>query len=468
MSDTERERDFYRQQCNDLGARLVHLLEEQTKARREARRSAVVARLIREAYPLGSMEIPLGEITRKFLKIALDTVHVDTAMVVDYSYQSQRLTVRELLGGPGDKKSVQLNSELLKEFHFANSRSTPDSLAGTLKQISGVPFFLWSFNPEMRIGLLFGNRTEDRHFHHPFEEKDREIIEGALHVFMRVTEHKRAAEELKESEIYLKTILQSVQTGIVVIDAESHTILYANHVACGLIGAKPEEIIGAGCHEYFCPAEWGRCPITDLDQEIDNSEKIIFDMTGKKIPVIKSVVHLTLHGRPALLESFVDITERKFMEEELKRAKDAAEAANQAKSQFLANMSHEIRTPLNGVMGMTELLFNTELTDTQYRYAENVRLSGENLLHLINDILDFSKIEAGKLDLDLVDFDIINMVEEVAETLAVKAHSKGLELACRISHDVPRTMRADPVRIRQVLFNLVGNAVKFTDRGEVN
>jgi len=162
-----------------------------------------------------------------------------------------------------------------------------------------------------------------------------------------------------------------------------------------------------------------------------------------------------------------DVTQHKRSEEALRLAREAAEAASHAKSSFLARMSHEIRTPMNGVLGMTELLLETGLTATQRKYAETVQRSGQNLLGIINDLLDFSKIEAGKLELENVDMDLRRTIEDVVDLLAERAHSKGLELACSIPASLPTHVKGDPLRLGQVLTNLVGNAIKFTEQGSV-
>jgi len=311
---------------------------------------------------------------------------------------------------------------------------------------------------------------------------------GLIGVITDITERKAIEQALRDSEVRLKHIIGAVQAGVMIIDVETHTIVEANPAALQMIGIDKDQVVGKICHEFVCPAERGRCPITELHQEVDNSERVLLQADGSRMHVLKTVNPIELDGRAHLLECFVDISRHKHTEKELRLAKEEAEdvgreleqaieranemavqaeTANMAKSRFLANMSHEIRTPMNAVIGMSGLLLDTDLSDKQREYAQIVRNAGESLLSLINDILDFSKIEAGKLELEILDFDLRRTLEDVTCMLATTAHQKGLSMTCLISPDVPPFVKGDSGRLRQILINLAGNAVKFTEQGEV-
>lgn len=286
---------------------------------------------------------------------------------------------------------------------------------------------------------------------------------------------------LREGQRQLKLILDSQEVGVMIIDASNHLIQFVNRKATELLQIDPEKAIGKICHDYVCPAMQGRCPITDEGKVIESAEREVLTATGQLIPVLKSAVKISYNWKPCIVESFVDISKLKDAEAEMLEINQQleqatiwaqemvvqSEMANASKSQFLANMSHEIRTPMNGIMGMTSLLLDTRLSDEQQSYAETIQSCSNSLLAIINDILDFSKIEAGKLELEALEFDLRATIEDVAELMAIKAHEKKIGLYYLIDQGVGRRFVGDPGRLRQILLNLIGNAIKFTSVGEV-
>ncbi len=263
-----------------------------------------------------------------------------------------------------------------------------------------------------------------------------------------------------ESERELvETIIENLPVGVALISPETQKIININKETEKITGYKREEVVGESCR-LICSSKAGECPILDLGEKVYEKEVWLFKKDGSRVPVLKSVIPLYLHGKDMLLEAFVDITDQI-------RAREEAERLARAKSEFVANMSHEIRTPLNGIIGMLQILLDTGLDPQQREYAETAMRCGHHLIEIVNNILDFSKLESGKVELESIPFNIRQLVEDVMEMFAERAEKKGIELGCLVETEVPEIVIGDPGRIRQVLINLVGNAVKFTEKGGV-
>ncbi|MBP7746225.1 MAG: PocR ligand-binding domain-containing protein [Phycisphaerae bacterium] len=283
-----------------------------------------------------------------------------------------------------------------------------------------------------------------------------------------VVELRKAKDALRAGEERLRSILDTVHAGVFLVEEESHTITEVNAAALRLFGAPREQVVGLSCRKFMCAAPGGRCPITEPDQVVEGMETVVRTVSGEQVPVLKSVSRCELNGRPHLIESFVDIRLRKQAEAQLERARDLAESANRSKSEFLANMSHEIRTPLTAILGFAEVMLEQAGGEEAAPALAIIKRNGEHLLAVINDILDLSKIEAGKMSIELRACAPADVVAEVLSLMRVRAEAKGVALRAAFATPIPRTVQTDPTRLRQILLNLVGNAIKFTEVGRVD
>jgi PAS domain S-box-containing protein len=298
---------------------------------------------------------------------------------------------------------------------------------------------------------------------------------GLIGIRRDCTDHRLAAEKLRLSEERYRLILERIEDGYYEIDlSRKGRYEFVNDAFCDITGYPREELIGQS---------YAKVLDADTVQRLFDSYHRVY-LTGEPLKALEYAL-IAKDGTRRFVEESVslrtdasgaivgfmgirrDCTARRMAAQEIAAAKEAAEAANRAKSEFLANMSHEIRTPMNGIIGMTELALDTELTPYQGECLATVRSSAESLLTVLNDILDFSKIESRKLDLECVAFALGEAVADTVKPLALQAHKKGLELITDVPPEIPGVVIGDPVRLRQVLTNLLGNALKFTDRGHV-
>ncbi len=333
---------------------------------------------------------------------------------------------------------------------------------------------------------------------------------------------RQSEDNLIRSRATFQMILENIPVGVTVI-GQDRKVRKANTSALKLMGYPSEEsILGKICHESLCPSKKGKCPIFDLGKQVDHAECVLVSKDGQHIPILKTVIPVTLGEETVLLEAFLDITKQKQNEQELNQyrkhletlvhdrtaelaqsnqylhqeirahqrtevelkqsanalksavndleeLKNTAEAANQAKSEFLANMSHEIRTPMTSVLGYADLLRAPDISEEdRHTYAETIRRNGQALLNLINNILDLSKIEVGKMTADKADCSAVEILDEAISIMRPVAIDKGLQLQVHHEFPIPKSIQTDPGRLRQILLNLIGNAIKFTASGHVH
>lgn len=328
----------------------------------------------------------------------------------------------------------------------------------------------------MQAGQVY--RSEDETFRHksgayfPISIVASPIFEngnivGSVAAFQDVTARHAAEAALGQSETKQRMMLDNAADAVFVAD-RSERWVYVNDLAATMLGYAREELVGMSIYDAL-PEQHRESARKNamkslLREKLVRQEIVLRRKDGQRLPV---EMNAALLPDGSIYGSCRDITDRKVFEAALIRAKEGAEAASKAKSEFLATMSHEIRTPMNGIIGMTELALDTELAPDQREYLELVKISSHSLLDIINDILDFSKIESGKLVLEKIEFPLRDLIATTLKTLALRAAEKGLELVYQIDAAIPNVLLGDPGRVRQVLTNLLGNAIKFSEQGVI-
>ena len=348
---------------------------------------------------------------------------------------------------------------------FAVSLHKDYSIRATRQSKDEIGFLYDRFNEMMN---QIQRREQELHRAHANLEVS--VDERTKELQKEVAERKQAQHELAERTDFLNSLIQNSPLAIIVTDPE-HRLQMCNPAFESLFGWRQAEILGQTIEEIVGSPPEDTAQIAD---RVVRGEQVHF--VTRRTRRDGSMIDVELYAAPLrgkersarVLGMYHDITERVRAEEALVRARDAAEAASRAKSEFLANMSHEIRTPMNGIIGMTNLALDTTLNSEQCEYLSMVKSSAHSLLGVLNDILDFSKIEAGKLDLERAVFSLRQSLRETLKNFEFRAHEKGLGLTWRVDENVPDGLEGDVGRMRQVLINLVGNALKFTEAGEVS
>ncbi len=329
-------------------------------------------------------------------------------------------------------------------------------------EAGGVDFITKPFQAEEVLARV-GTHLSLRRLHQQLARQNAQLKKESA-------ERLKTEQELRELNDFNRKIFEAAAIGVLAYNGRSGRCVMANQAAAKIVSASVEQMLAQNFRRIASWQAMGMLPVVEqvIDTGIEQDKELHFVTSfGREVWLECHANRFLSHGEPHLLMLLHDMTEKKSFQEALKQAKEAAEAANRAKSEFLANMSHEIRTPLNAVIGFSNLLSSAVNDSKQKSYIKSIQTAGENLLRLINDILDLSKIESGKFELSYSTTDLRSLINEVEQIFSHQASQKNIQLITDINPEFPIALFLDEIRLRQVLINLVGNAVKFTEKGYI-
>jgi len=448
--------------------RAAKLAEQRSRAR--AAQQAAIGELGRAAVANGD----LGRLMETVVKTVGRTLELEAGVIAQVTDNNELRTA--VVSGLENLEATELNGSAFdytlrtgKPLIIENYAEEQQFHSETLKRAgvaAGINVVIGAENRPLGVLAMYGNQPRS------FSDDELSFLQAAANILGQAIERHQLESGAERSERYFRALIDNSTDLTTVVDAEG-IVLFQNSSMTRILGYDPAEIVGRNVFDFIHPddADESRAGLDQVlrDQRFDipivlrfrhqNGSWPVLECYGKVLPEDTGIRGAVFNSR--------EITQRQRFEAELKEGRDEALRTAKVKSEFLANMSHEIRTPMNAIIGMTHLLLDTALNEEQREFAHTVSTSADFLLGIINDILDFSKISAGKLELEEVDFDVGEAVEEALEMLATQAQGRGIELACMIPATVPSRLRGDPGRLRQVLNNLVGNSIKFTESGEV-
>jgi two-component system sensor histidine kinase/response regulator len=384
--------------------------------------------------------------------ISLDEVYQEFANILPQSWQYPEITCARIMIGDN-------------EFCTENFAESPWKQSAPVKVHGSVA-------GRIEVGYLEERPEEDEG---PFLKEERLLIGAIAERTGHITERKQMEESLRQSEERFRVLFEQAADCIFLLEITPGgipVIRDANNATFRLLGYERDEMIGQPVSLIEAAPDASKVVEERREKVLSGLGALIFEARHRcKDGTIRdfecSVSEMQIGSKTLAISVERDITERKKIDEELERAKEQAETANRTKTEFLASMSHEIRTPMNAIIGMADLLMETQMTPEQHQYVQVFQSAGENLLTIINDIIDISKVEAGHVQLETIDFDLTDIIENICDVMSVRAHEKGLELVYSAMPDVPIALLGDPTRLRQILVNLIGNSIKFTEKGQV-